>query len=236
MSGKAERTKRTRAPAGSKRPMIQAPGKRVAERSAMPRVAAVGVGIAAVVAVLYFLSSQHKALSGSVSDYPYAVGSPGVGRAAPPVSLPSTTGGSFSLASYNGKKPVLLYFQEGLTCQPCWDQISAIQKEEAKFHALGIGPIVSITTDPLKLIRQKAHDDGLTIPVLSDQGGHVSDTYSARDYGMMGHDRDGHSFVLVGKNGKIVWRADYGGAPKYTMFVPANVLIAQLKTGTGGKA
>jgi len=74
----------------------------------------------------------------------------------------------------------------------------------------------------------------LTIPVLSDEGGRVSDSYSARDFGMMGHDRDGHTFVLVGKDGKILWRADYGGAPKYTMFVPVNVLLAQLKARTGG--
>ena len=37
------------------------------------------------------------------------------------------------------------------------------------------------------------------------------------------------------ENGKILWRADYGGAPKYTMFVPVDVLLAQLKARTGGK-
>jgi peroxiredoxin Q/BCP len=194
-----------------------------------------------VVAVvgLYFLSSFHHSSAGTSgaagsSAYPYAVGSPGLGQQAPNVNLPASTGGSFDLASYRGQKPVLLYFQEGLTCQPCWDQISVIQKDEAKFRALGIGPIVSITTDPLGEITQKAHDQGLTIPVLSDEGGRVSDSYSARDFGMMGHDRDGHTFVLVGKDGKILWRADYGGAPKYTMFVPVNVLLAQLKARTGG--
>jgi len=195
-----------------------------------------------VVAVvgLYFLSSFHHSSAGTSGAagsgaYPYAVGSPGLGRQAPNVNLPATTGGSFDLASYRGHKPVLLYFQEGLTCQPCWDQISVIQKDEAKFRALGIGPIVSITTDPLGEITQKARDQGLTIPVLSDEGGRVSDSYSARDFGMMGHDRDGHTFVLVGRDGKILWRADYGGAPKYTMFVPIDVLLAQLKARAGGK-
>ena len=47
---------------------------------------------------------------------------------------------------------------------------------------------------------------------------------------MMGMgDRDGHSFILVGKNGRILWRADYGGAPKYTMYVPDDVLLTQLR-------
>ena len=205
------------------------------------RTAAMSLAVVVVAAIgLYFLSSFHHSSAGTSGAagsraYPYAVGSPGPGQQAPNVNLPATTGGSFDLASYHGRKPVLLYFQEGLTCQPCWDQISAIEKEIPKFRALGIGPIVSITTDPLGEITQKASDQGLTIPVLSDEGGRVSDTYSARNYGMMGHDRDGHSFVLVGKDGKVLWRADYGGAPKYTMFVPVGVLLAQLKAGAGGK-
>ena len=202
-----------------------------------------GVTLAAAVAVvvgLYFLSSfrhSNAASSGkaAASAYPYSVGLPGPGQRAPNVVLPASTGGNFNLAGYRGRKPVLLYFQEGLTCQPCWDQISAIQKEMPAFRALGIGPIVSITTDPLAEITQKARDEGLSIPVLSDTGGRVSDSYSARNFGMMGHDRDGHTFVLVGKDGTILWRADYGGAPKYTMYVPVEVLLAQLKAGSRGK-
>ena len=103
-----------------------------------------------------------------------------------------------------------------------------IQRDLPKFRSLGIDRIVSITTDPLKLISQKARDDGLTLPVLADEGGRVSDRYDARSYGMMGHSRDGHTFVLVGKNGRIRWRADYGGPPKFTMFVPGNELLALL--------
>jgi peroxiredoxin len=191
-------------------------------------VVAAGVG-------LYALTGHggkgSNAASGSGGAYPYAVGSPSPGQQAAPVRLPATTGGTFDLAGHRGKEAVLLYFQEGLTCQPCWDQIAAIQKDRAKFSALGIGPIVSITTDRLDLITQKAKDDSLSIPVLADEDGRVSDAYDARSYGMMGHDRDGHTFVLVGKNGRILWRADYGGAPKYTMFVPDDVLLAQLKAG-----
>lgn len=241
MSGKAARAKRKAVPsAKTKQARVQAPQQRSTDGSHLPRLALTSVAIvAAAILGLYFLSSSHrnggKGGAANTGSYPYAIGSPGVGAAAPNMKLPSTAGGTFNLASYRGKQPVLLYFQEGLTCQPCWDQISAIEKVMPRFRALGIGTIVSITTDPIGDITQKAHDEGFSIPVLSDQGGHVSDTYSARNYGMMGHDRDGHSFVLVGRNGKILWRADYGGAPKYTMFVPVDVLLTQLKSGTGGK-
>lgn len=42
---------------------------------------------------------------------------------------------------------------------------------------------------------------------------------------------DGHSFVLVGSDGKIQWRADHAEAPKYTMYVPVTQLLADLETG-----
>jgi peroxiredoxin len=178
-------------------------------------------------------SNAPPARNKAASGYPFAVGTPGTGSPAPAIRLPSTAGGTFHLAALKGKKPVLLYFQEGLTCQPCWDQIADIQRQRAKFRALGIDMIVSITTDPLNLIAQKARDEGLTIPILSDDGARVSDRYDARTYSMtwMKPARDGHTFILVGKDGRIRWRADYGGPPKYTMYLPSDALLKDLKSG-----
>jgi peroxiredoxin len=80
--------------------------------------------------------------------------------------------------------------------------------------------VLSITTDPANLIGQKVADEMLTTPVLSDPSMHVSHAYNANQHGMMGEMRDGHSFILVGADGRIRWRADYGGTPNYTMFLP----------------
>lgn len=96
-------------------------------------------------------------------------------------------------------------------------------------HAAGIDDIVSVTTQPVNLLAQKAHDEGITTPVLADTTLAVSKAYQANRYGMMGDSMDGHTFVLVGPDGKIQWRADYGGAPKYTMYVPVKQLVAELK-------
>jgi len=113
---------------------------------------------------------------------------------------------------------VLLYFHEGLGCQPCWDQISALEKANADLKTAGIDDLVAITTGPVDLVAQKVTDDTChSEPRDTDLT--VSRSYEANKYGMMGNDRDGHTFVLVGPDGKIRWRADYGGAPKYTMFV-----------------
>lgn len=165
------------------------------------------------------------------SQYPYAVGDPGVGAMAPAINLKSSLGGTFDLSAYAGKRPVLLYFQEGLTCQPCWDQIAAIQKDLPAFHALGIDTIVSITNGPYAQLTQKANDAGLTIPVLADENGAVCNQYGTLRYGMMMGMNPGHTFMLVGTDGRIRWRADYGGPPKYTMYLPPAVLLNDLKQG-----
>ena len=142
---------------------------------------------------------------------------------------PPVHGKPVSLSDYRGRT-VLLYFQEGLSCQPCWDQIGDLEHNQAALRAAGVDAVVSITTDRADLIGRKAADEKLTTPVLSDPDLAVSRAYDANQYGMMGDMRDGHSFVLVGPDGVIRWRADYGGAPKYTMFLPTDKMLADLTT------
>lgn len=189
---------------------------------------AIAAGVTAAVAGLFFMFSN--ASHSGASAYPYQAGSPGPGQAAPAFTLAASTGGKISLSRYWGKN-VLLFFQEGLTCQPCWNQIADLQKHAAQLRAAGISQVLSITTDPVGAITQKTRDMGLTIPVLSDPGLAVSQQYHANSYGMMGSSADGHTFILVGPNGVIRWRADYGGPPKYTMFLPTTMMLAQMKAG-----
>jgi peroxiredoxin len=192
--------------------------------------AGIAAGVVAVVAGL-FVIFHHASSSGTgTSAYPYKVGSPGPGRAAPAFTLAASTGGRVSLSAYRGKS-VLLFFQEGLTCQPCWNQITDLQKHAAQLRAAGITNVVSVTGDPVGPITQKARDMGLTTPVLADPGLVVSRAYGANAYGMMGSSADGHTFILVGPDGVIRWRADYGGAPKYTMFLPTATMLADMKAG-----
>jgi len=200
-----------------------------ARRSKIGLRAAIAAGIAAAVAGLFVLYSNSASHQGN-SAYPYQVGSPGPGQAAPAFTLAASTGGKISLSAYRGKI-VLLFFQEGLTCQPCWNQITDLEKHAAQLKAAGIGQVVSITGDPIEPITQKARDMGLATPVLSDPSLTVSRAYSANKYGMMGAGRDGHTFILVGPDGKIRWRADYGGAPKYIMFLPTSALLGDIKAG-----
>ena len=157
----------------------------------------------------------------------YQVGSPGPGADAPPIKLSATDGSVFDLSAYRGKT-VLLFFQEGIGCEPCWTQLKDIEAGWSQFQTAGIDTVVTITGDPLSASQQKAAVERLKTRVLADPGLRVSQTYNANQYGMMGTSTDGHTFIVVGPDGKIRWRADYGGPPNYTMYVPISTLLADM--------
>ena len=236
----AQNEKGKKGPAPSKKapsPRRRMVRRRRGLRAGIIAVIVVGVAIIAL-GVIFFVNNSGGSSTGTSSQagqYAFQVGSPGPGEPAPEIRLPATDGSTFDLAAMRGKT-VLLYFQEGLSCQPCWDQLKDIQSHSDQFQALGMNQIVSITTDPLGALKQKVADEGLTIPVLSDTGLGVSRAYTANGYGMMGGSRDGHTFIVVGPDGLIKWRADYGGAPKYTMYVPVPNLIADIRAGLSGKS
>lgn len=193
------------------------------------KIAGVVVVAVAILATVYFTSGGGTTPgAGLAGRYPFEVGSPGPGETAPPIELPSTEGGTFTLRELQGET-VLLYFQEGAMCQPCWDQLRDIEQQWSQFEALGVDRVVSITTDPMSVLRQKVVLEGLESPVLSDPDLEVSREYTTNQYGMMGGSHNGHSFILVGPDGTIQWRADYGGAPKYTMYLPVQNLLADLQ-------
>ncbi|MDT5278014.1 MAG: hypothetical protein QOE48_4744 [Mycobacterium sp.] len=194
-------------------------------------IGVVGIAVLAIAALyLVYQSSpgKHGAVAGG-SGFKHVAGQPGAGRAAPTFTLTSGTGGQVSLTDFRGRN-VLLYFQEGLSCQPCWDQIKDLEQNQVALKTAGVDAVVSITTDPANLIGQKVADEKLTTPVLSDPSMQVSRAYDANQYGMMGEMRDGHSFILVGPDGTIRWRADYGGKPNYTMFLPTAKMLTDLTT------
>jgi peroxiredoxin len=191
---------------------------------------------------IYHTSSRPSAAAGdgAPASNRYAVGSPGAGATAPDFALPNATAvagpadqpPTIRLSDYRGKT-VLLYFHEGLGCQPCWDQIRDLQHNPGLLTSLGVDQLLTITTGPRDLVGQKMRDDGLTVPALVDADLRVSRQYQANQYGMMGTSRDGHSFLLIDPDARIVWRADYGGAPNYTMYVPPEQLAADLRASRG---
>lgn len=42
---------------------------------------------------------------------------------------------------------------------------------------------------------------------------------------MMQGAADGHTFIVVGPDAKITWRADFGGPPNYTMYIGVDQIL-----------
>lgn len=142
-----------------------------------------------------------------------------IGRGAPDFTLPSTVGGQISLSDYKGKKNVLLYFMEGVMCDPCWQQTADIQKQYGKFQALDM-ELLTITVDPMNALTKNAQRFGITLPILGDEDLKVSTAYDVLKDSMHPGERPGHTFVLVDKSGNIVWKKAYfkaSGSTKMTM-------------------
>ena len=208
-------------------------------RTTTNRLATLAISAVIVGIVAYALFGGNDApaqgeVQTAASGYAYQVGEPGVGEPAPPIRAAGTTG-EFDLAALEGQR-VLLYFQEGLICQPCWDQLTEIQARWQDLTALGIDTIASITTDELAALEQKVAIEGITSPVIADPDRSISERYTTLDYGMMGGSHNGHTFIVVGPDGTIEWRADYGGAPDYTMYLPVDALLQDLQDGLDGAA
>lgn len=158
-----------------------------------------------------------------------------LGTKAPDFTLPSTTGKSISLSDYRGKKNVLLYFQEGVMCDPCWQQTLDIQKVYDKFQSKGI-ELLTITVDPLNALTKNAQKFGITLPVLADENLKVSTAYDVLKDSMHPGSRPGHTFVLVDKEGNIVWRKAYflaSGSTKMTMKMGSQVMTMDMGMDMG---
>lgn len=195
-------------------------------RALWPVMVVVGV-VVGLLFVVFLLGGGNQA---SDAGPAYEVGSPGPGEQAPALRLPAADGSTFDLAELEGQR-VLLFFQEGIMCQACWAQLRDIEARWDEFEARGVDVVASVSSDDVGPLRAMA-DQGFSTPLLSDPGVEVSRTWEANLYGMMGTSMNGHSFVLVGPDGGIEWRADYGGAPDYTMYVPVDQLLADLDTAT----
>jgi len=118
---------------------------------------------------------------------------------------------------------VLLFFSEGVMCQPCFDQIKALEQktDELKKRQL---VLVNITNDPAGVLREAGFYYEISTPLVSDEDRDMSRAYDVLGVqGAMHSDRAGHTFVLLDGTGTIRWRRDYT-----TMFVRPAELLADI--------
>ena len=97
----------------------------------------------------------------------------------------------------------------------------------AEFQTLGV-KLVSIAIDSVDQLAQAARSWRVNSPHLSDGGGRVSRSYGVQQWAMPSGE-PGHTFVLVGQDGKIRWVRDYGApANGGLMYVPVDQLYQEV--------
>jgi peroxiredoxin Q/BCP len=156
----------------------------------------------------------------------------GVGTGAPDFTFPNVNGGTLTLSSYRGKANVLLFFNEGLSCAPCLNQMTDLDQMNQQFRQLDI-TVVSITGDSANLLADWVRSSGPRYgQVLSDQSLAVSKAYDTlgADKSMMPGTAPGRTFFLVDRSGVIKWGADYGPS---NMYVPNDQIIAAVRRALG---
>jgi len=100
-------------------------------------------------------------------------------------------------------------------------------QNDANFQALGV-QLLAISPDSANAWRTEGGKLGITEPMLSDAGNRVWFHYGTASW-MMPTGEPGHTFVLVGKDGLVVWVRDYGAMEHGgAMYVPVRDLVAQL--------
>lgn len=159
------------------------------------------------------------------------------GDQAPDFVLPTVEGGEFTLSEFKDKKNVLLYFQEGIMCPPCWTQEVDLEKQQAQFDAMDT-EIVMITVDPPGALSQTKEQYGIKNTLLYDNSLKASSKYNVLQDSMHPGERPGHVFILVNKNGTIKWRfsayqpaksGDHHSGGTGTMYVPVDFILNNVK-------
>ncbi len=132
-----------------------------------------------------------------------------IDAAAPDFAAGDFNGKIISKSDYQGKN-ILLYFNEGVGCPPCWQQVVSLQAEKDKFSSLNT-EVLTVVVDPAATIKSTIETYKITSPVLIDDNKKVSTDYEVLNMNSSMHmgQKPGHTFVLIGSDNKIKWVGDY---------------------------
>ena len=101
-------------------------------------------------------------------------------------------------------------------------------QNSAELRALDV-VVLSIAFDTPAEQAQGAAESGITIPMLSDGAGTVSQAYGVLEWAVASGE-PGHTFVLVDKDGEVVWVQDYGSPEnRGVMYVPVDEIVAEVR-------
>jgi len=121
-----------------------------------------------------------------------------VGDNAPDFKLPDADGNLYSLSSYRGKSPVVIYFYPKADTPGCTKQACGIRDEWKKFEEAGI-PVLGISVDSKEDLKKFREKYSLNFPLLSDENKVVTKAYGVLN--LLGF--ASRVTFIVNKEGKI---------------------------------
>ncbi|TMK29140.1 MAG: peroxiredoxin family protein [Actinobacteria bacterium] len=100
-------------------------------------------------------------------------------------------------------------------------------QNDPRFRALGV-QLLSISPDPVGAWQREGEKLGITEPMLSDVGNRVWFRYGSISW-MMPTSEPGHTFILVGRDGRVLWVRDYGAMEHGgAMYVSPREVVRQI--------
>jgi len=124
---------------------------------------------------------------------------------APEFTLPDSSGTNVSLADFQGKNVIVIFYQGG-TCLHCMEQMQAIHQRMAEFEELNTA-ILAISKDDQEAIRN--YESTIRVKLLSDPEFSVARKYSSYDDF---EEIELHSTFLIDPLGRVHF-AKTGGDP-----------------------
>ncbi|UYZ64386.1 peroxiredoxin [Hymenobacter weizhouensis] len=98
------------------------------------------------------------------------------GELAPDFSLPTTSGDTFRLSDYRGKRAVVLFFYPKDDTPGCTAEACLFRDQYQDFQDLG-AEVVGVSSDSEASHQRFADKHGLPFPLLADAGGQVRKLY-----------------------------------------------------------
>ena len=131
---------------------------------------------------------------------------PKVGKKAPPLRLPASTGETVDLADLAARGPVVLFFYPRADTAGCTKEACGFRDDADAFRGAGVA-VVGISPDPVKAVRKFAQKYGLGFPLLADEGHAVAERYGVwQEKSMYGRKYMGvaRTTVVVGRGGTVL--------------------------------
>ena len=101
------------------------------------------------------------------------------GERAPVFSLPDTEGATISSAALLAAGPLVVTFYRGVWCPYCNMDLQAIEAAAGDIRRLGAA-LVAISPQTSPNSRRSRRENGLSFPILADDGGAVADAFGLR--------------------------------------------------------